>query len=76
MLRTIEPGMILRSKITHKTCAVSYKDKGRVDLIFTAKFQIRDVPLQNVAREYYLVKDCVRPSIAIEEVLDGQTTTD
>ena len=53
--------MILRSKITHKTCAVSYKDKGRVDLIFTAKFQIKDVPLQNVAREYYLVKDCIRP---------------
>ena len=68
--------MILRSKITHKTCAVSYKDKGRVDLIFAAKFQIRDVPLQNVAREYCLVKDCIRPSIAIEEVLDGQTTTD
>ena len=68
--------MILRSKISHKTCAVSYKDKGRVDLIFTAKFQIRDVPLQNVAREYYLVKACIRPPIAIEEVLDGQTTTD
>ena len=68
--------MILRSKITHKTCAVSYKDKGRVDLIFTAKFHIRYLPLQNVAREYYLVKDCIRPSIAIEEVLDGQGTTD
>lgn len=68
--------MILRSKITHKTCAVSYEDKGRVDLIFSAKFQIRDVPMQNVAREYYLVKDCIRPSIAIEEVIDGQTTTD
>lgn len=50
-------------------CAVVYVDKGKADLLFPNKFQIRDIPLLNVAQEYTFVKDCGSPTNAIEEIL-------
>lgn len=73
-VRKLLPGIIIQNK-TGKRCAVIYMDKGKVDLLFSNKFQIKDVPVFNVIVEYTFIKDCGSVIDAIEEICNDQRRT-
>lgn len=68
------PGIIVQNK-TGRRCAVVYMDKGKVDLLFSNKFQIKDVPVLNITAEYTFIKDCGSVVDAIEEICNDQRRT-
>ena len=62
-------GTILESK-SGRRCAIIFDNNLKYDLLFSRNFQMRDVPLINILREYRFIETKDRIIDAIEEILD------
>lgn len=56
-MATPKAGMIIRNKTTQQLCAITFEDKGKVDLYFNRKFKMTNVPLEVIIAEYEPVED-------------------
>lgn len=68
-MHRIVKGTILESK-SGKRCAIIFEDNLKYDLLFSKNFQIRDVPLENILREYKFIETKDRVIDAVEEILN------
>lgn len=54
---TPKAGVVIRNKTTRQLCAITFEDKGKVDLYFNRKFKMTNVPLEVIIAEYEPVED-------------------
>lgn len=67
---TPKAGVVIRNKTTRQLCAITFEDKGKVDLYFNRKFKMTNVPLEVIIAEYEPVEDLKNALKAIT-YLDG-----
>lgn len=67
---TPKAGVVIRNKTTRQLCAITFEDKGKVDLYFNRKFKMTNVPLEVIITEYEPVEDLKNVLKAIT-YLDG-----
>ena len=68
-MHRITAGTILESS-SGKRCAIVFENNLKYDLLFSERFQMRDVPLENILREYRFIETKPKVIDAIEEILD------